>query len=119
MHFPASSSINQYVHFAQMFATNKFAQLDWGSEQRNYLKYGQPTPPEYRLENIEAPVNLFYSDDDPIVTVKDINRLIARLPNVKNVTFIQNEGWQHYDFIWSRYTKKFINDEVLLLLNKS
>ncbi|KAL5293182.1 hypothetical protein ACFFRR_011760 [Megaselia abdita] len=117
--FPSSSSINQFVHYAQLFVSNRFAQYDWGSEYRNYLKYGQPIPPDYRLENIVSPVNIFYSDDDAVVSPKDVRRLMARLPNVNFVKFIQNEGWQHFDYIWSRYTKQFINDEILLLLNKS
>lgn len=117
--FPSSSSVNQFVHYAQLYLSNKFGQCDWGSESRNMIAYGQPKPPGYKLENIKTGVNIFYSDDDTVVSPTDVKRLIKRLPNVKYTKFIQNEGWQHFDYIWGQNSKKFINDEILQLLNKS
>lgn len=99
--------------------SNKFQKCDWGSKSRNMMKYGSPSPPEYNLENVKVPVNLIYSDDDAVVSPTDVKRLLKRLPNVKSVKYIQNEGWQHFDFLWSLHVKKFINDEVLKILNKS
>uniref|UniRef100_T1GBG6 Lipase n=1 Tax=Megaselia scalaris TaxID=36166 RepID=T1GBG6_MEGSC len=103
--FPCSSSVNQFVHYGQMFMSNKFQKCDWGSKSRNMMKYGSPSPPEYNLENVKVPVNLIYSDDDAVVSPTDVKRLLKRLPNVKSVKFIQNEGWQHFDFLWSLHVK--------------
>jgi hypothetical protein len=46
-------------------ASGKFLYYDYG--KLNMAKYKQPTPPEYNLQSVTAPVALFYGNNDPYV----------------------------------------------------
>lgn len=115
---PCGASINQFVHYSQLLNSNEFRQFDWG-ERRNLLKYGTKTPPDYKLENIKAPLNVFYSDIDIFIHWPDIDRLLKRLSNVKFVKFIQHIDWMHFDYLIGNNLTNVINKDVIKLLNKS
>lgn len=60
---PAGSSVKQLMHFAQEILSGHFRKYDYGIVG-NLIKYGKLTPPDYALENVTAPVALFYSQND-------------------------------------------------------
>lgn len=115
---PSGASINQFVHYGQLLNSNKFRQFDWG-ERRNLLKYGSTIPPDYKLENVKAPLSVFYSDIDVFIHWPDIDRLLKRLSNVKFVKFIQHIDWMHFDYLIGNNLTNVINKDVIKFLNKS
>lgn len=116
--FPAGASLNQVIHYAQMVHSGKFCKFDFG-EEVNKEKYGSLSPPEYKLENITAPINLFFSDVDGVLHYPDVFKLIEKLPNVNFVKFIKNENFQHLDFLTAIRVNEFVNNDILNLLNKT
>ncbi|KAM7360260.1 lipase 3 isoform 2-T4 [Cochliomyia hominivorax] len=79
--FPVGGSFKQIIHYFQGYMSKKFRQYDYGPEQ-NYLVYHQLEPPEYVLENIIVPTRIFYAENDYIVSIEDIWKLIMRLRNI-------------------------------------
>ncbi|XP_055590288.1 lipase 3-like [Uranotaenia lowii] len=78
--FPAGASIRQALHFTQTYKTETFSQYDFGKTE-NMKRYGRASPPEYPLQNIVAPVALYYGLNDPLVAVEDLELLAEELPN--------------------------------------
>lgn len=68
-HTPAGSSVNQLVHFSQLFNSGKFRMFDHG-KIKNLATYGQWQPPDYNLTSVTAPVFLYYSGNDWLCAVK-------------------------------------------------
>jgi len=58
-HDPAGTSVQNMVHFAQMVRDDQFQMYDYGSASANQQHYGQPTPPNYNLGNVQVPTALF------------------------------------------------------------
>lgn len=56
------------MHYAQEILSGYFRKYDYGVIG-NLLKYGKVTPPDYALENITAPIALFYSLNDLFANV--------------------------------------------------
>ncbi|KAI5634956.1 alpha/beta hydrolase fold domain-containing protein [Phthorimaea operculella] len=80
-HTPSGSSHKQYVHFGQEIVSGKFRKFNYGSEN-NLKRYGSVEPPDYKIENIVAPVVLFYGPGDWLAQPEDVEKLASRLPNV-------------------------------------
>ena len=65
---PAGASSIQIIHYAQLVNSGKFRMFDYGS-LRNLLRYGSRSPPDYRLNLVTAPIHLYYSVNDWLVSV--------------------------------------------------
>ena len=61
-HTPAGSSTNSFVHFAQEINSKKFRAFDYGNENSDI--YGQDTPPEYDLTQVNVPIGLYWGEND-------------------------------------------------------
>ncbi len=64
--------------------------------------YGQASPPNYDLSKITMPVHIYYGDDDYLVNVTDVERLLSELPNGVG-HLISVEGFKHSDFTYAMY----------------
>ncbi|KAL0123903.1 hypothetical protein PUN28_006026 [Cardiocondyla obscurior] len=113
---PAGSSVQAFEHYYQNVLAKDFRHYDFGIAE-NYRRYKQKTPPSYDVKKISAPINIFYSENDMIVTEKNILELDKRLPNVvtKKVPY---KLFNHVDFLWAIEVKTLLYDNVLELLQK-
>lgn len=57
--YPAGTSTEDVVHFAQLVRANKVAMYDYGSARANRAHYNQTTPPEYALTLAGVPTAFF------------------------------------------------------------
>ena len=92
----------------QFYEQQKFQKFDYGSVI-NYQKYGQTSPPEFNLTNIQIPVGLFIGRNDHIADVKDNENVREILPNVARFRIFENED--HLSFSFQRdmiYFKEII-----------
>ena len=65
---PAGASVKQIIHYAQLNHSGMFRMFDLGP-LRNLLRYGSRRPPNYRLNLVAAPIHLYYSINDWLVSV--------------------------------------------------
>lgn len=58
----AKAGVKQVSHFTQLIQTGKFRQYDYKNLNQNYYKNN--TPPDYLLEEINAPLYVYHASED-------------------------------------------------------
>ncbi|XP_067121596.1 gastric triacylglycerol lipase-like isoform X1 [Centruroides vittatus] len=114
-HYPAGSSTKNIVHFGQMMNSKKLQKFDYGPE-KNIIAYNQPTPPEYKVENIRTPIALFWSSNDNLADPKDVGILREKIQNLAADYKVELEEWGHLDFIMAIEAKKYVYDELIRVM---
>lgn len=118
-HNPAGTSVRTAAHFAQNFnAGQTFQRYDFGPSE-NQLRYGQPTPPDYELSKVTAPVYIFWGESDKAVAPGDVAWLASKLGNLKSSTRIEDSEWNHVNFLFSTDAKRLVYDKFIPLLPKA
>lgn len=116
-HIAAGTSTKVLAHFAQSLRNEKnFRQFDFGVE-KNMIAYGQKEPPCYQMSNIRIPVMLFYSKEDWLSTMEDVEALADVLENNINGNLIRKKielnNFNHLDFIWGSIARQNIFNHIL------
>lgn len=88
-----------------MINSGRWAQFDFGPLQ-NVRRYGRLKSPDYSLRNVTAPVALYYSDQDELAASKDVERLARELPNLVISFKVQDDTFNHLDFVWAKDAKE-------------
>lgn len=110
-HTPAGASIRQLAHYGQLINNGRWAQFDFGPIQ-NRRRYGRVKSPDYSLQNVTAPVALYYSDQDELAASKDVERLARELPNLVLSWKVQDNTFNHLDFVWGKDAKELCYNYV-------
>ncbi|XP_039294802.1 lipase 1 [Nilaparvata lugens] len=111
------SSIQTLDHFSQLIARpGMFMAYDYKNIRKNYEKYGSYEPPSYNLSRVTAPTVLFYAKNDFLSRQVDVNRISRELPNVVGKKLIQYKKFNHIDYLWGKYSKKLVYDDIINLL---
>ncbi|XP_071650480.1 lipase 3-like isoform X1 [Temnothorax longispinosus] len=116
-YLPAGTSTQTLEHFYQNIRINDFRNYDYGIAE-NYKRYKQKTPPSYDLKKIIAPIIIFYSTNDMIVTEENALELGKHLPNVLLTEKVPFKLFNHADFVWAINAKTLLYDRVLELIQK-
>lgn len=103
-------------HYIQLIRNGGFRQFDYENKKINRQVYGRDTPPEYNLTLVTTPVNIFHSKDDDTAIYENVIALESQLPNVKSRYVIPVPDFGHIDAIYSRYTGKALNDQIISTL---
>jgi len=114
-HIPEGTSTRPFTHYAQLHLSTKFEAYDFG-EEGNMEHYDQPHQPTYDLSNVVAPTAIFKGDNDDLVNLEDINKLVGVLPNVVFDHLVEKDGWTHLDYIISMDADSLVYSHVLDLL---
>lgn len=114
---PSGASLKQGIHYLQLIRNGGFRQYDYENKRMNRKIYGRDTPPDYILNKVTAPINLFHSIDDDTAVFENVLRLESELPNVKSRYVIKVPDFGHVDFTYSRYAQKGLNDKLISTLN--
>ena len=116
-HFPAGTSRKNLNHLVQMSQSGRFSNYDYGTAQ-NMAKYKRPTPPEYDLKKVTMKVALIVAKNDQISTIKDVEKLRKRLPNVVEYRVMKNSAFNHVDYVWGKTTHKTLFPHIFRILKK-
>lgn len=103
--------MKQLFHFGQLIRSHRFCQYDYGT-QRNLKVYNRPMPPDYNLSNCTARVAIVYADHDTLSPAKDIRHLPHVLPNVLDIHRVDDDTFNHIDFIWATDAKELVYDYI-------
>uniref|UniRef100_T1GBZ1 Lipase n=1 Tax=Megaselia scalaris TaxID=36166 RepID=T1GBZ1_MEGSC len=111
--FPGGSSYNEGIHLTQMVNTKRFQMFDW--EQ-----YGSKVPPEFPIENVQAPTFFYYSSGDYLSSELDVENLLKSLnKDVVAGTWFKDDGeWSHFDYLAANDLKTILNDDILENIRK-
>lgn len=111
-HAPAGASLKQFFHYGQLIRSHRFCQYDYGLHG-NLRAYGRRTPPNYNLKNCTAPVALIYADSDTLAAAEDVKRLPSILTNVVEIRRVNDDTFNHIDFIWATDAKELVYDYII------
>lgn len=117
-HAATGSSTDSLVHLGQEVKSGQFRQFDHGWF-KNLLKYRRTSPPEYNLNNVKAPVAIYYSQNDWLSTVADVERLFPRLPNLIKSYLVPHEKFNHIDFLWGTDAHQLLYQEIMITMNST
>ncbi|XP_020807259.1 lipase 1 [Drosophila serrata] len=112
-HLPGGCNVKQPVHYLQLQSSDRFCQFDYDAKE-NHRIYGRPTPPDYRLEKITAPVALYYGSNDFLSAVEDVQRLAKLLPNVVENHLYRK--WNHMDMHWGISSRSTVMPRILQVM---
>ncbi len=118
-HIPGGTSTRNINHWVQFYSTKEFKQYDYGVE-RNYMIYGQPTPPHYDLNKFKdysIKSLMTTSDADPFSKIEDCQHLFQHLkPEV--IKILDLEKYNHLDYLWSHKSSKELYTQVIQFLKE-
>lgn len=109
---PAGSSLKAAIHYSQLIGNPRFCQFDYGI-QSNFVIYNQSTPPEYKLNHCTARVAIIYSEQDALISARDILRLPEKLSNFVAIHRVDDKTFNHYDFTWAADAKELAYDFII------
>ncbi|XP_039290819.1 lipase 1 isoform X2 [Nilaparvata lugens] len=120
---PAGISINTGNHFIQNIGSASFRPFDYRDTEKNMKVWGESPPPEYPLERIRAPVAIFYTAGDELISEQDAEYMISKLPNVIRVWKTSWPMFSHFDFTFttvptSLHKRREMHQEVLSILEE-
>lgn len=113
-HAPSGCSYKQFEHYRQSYLSKKFRRYDYG-KKKNSEVYGSEVPPDYAVEKITVPMDLFYSNSDWIATGRDAVIMGRKLRNA-NLHYI--ESFNHLDFLFGNEVKEKIYVKIVELLQR-
>lgn len=105
----------QFSHYGQAILNGNFAKYDYGLLQ-NYKIYGQKTPPDYKIENLNIPVALHYGNNDILTPPIDVLRLKDHLPNIIGFFKVPQKTFNHYDFMFGNKARKLVYSKIKNIL---
>lgn len=109
---PAGASLKQLFHYGQLIRSHRFCQYDYG-DNANVKIYGYTPPPKYNLRNCSTAVALIYADGDTLAATADVLKLPHELPNVIAVHRVNDNTFNHVDFIWATDAKELVFDYIV------
>ncbi|XP_069681265.1 lipase 3-like [Periplaneta americana] len=112
-HSPSGASTKQFYHYGQLVMSGKFREYDYGLS--NFMTYGSLSPPDYDLNKITAPVALLYANNDWLSSVKDVEALASKLPNLVDKYNIPFDKFNHLDFLWAMNASTLVYERVIEL----
>lgn len=104
-----SASMMQLVHFFQLHLSGKFCQFDF--KENNLRHYNMLDPPEYKLQNVTAPMYLYCGTEDSLTAPKGVEKLALKLPNIKRYESVFD--WNHMDVLLGRNSRKVLYKNIL------
>ncbi|CAG5041729.1 unnamed protein product [Parnassius apollo] len=116
-HVLAGTSVKSLAHFGQLILSMKFHRYDEG-KIGNLKKYGLKKPPEYNISKIVSPVFLICGQNDWLSSLKDVNELSSRLPNLIETYIVPEPYWGHNNYVWGLEAPELIFKKILDYLKR-
>ena len=90
-----------------------FPKYDYGEEENVKRYNGSTTPPLFPLDQVRAPLFIFYGNGDKLIAEKDVKALAMALPSTEALYPIDYEGWNHNDFVYAIDAKTLVYDIII------
>lgn len=105
-------STKTLAHWGQLVESKRFQRYDEG-RAGNIKRYGSVRPPEYNLSNVVAPVVLIGGQSDWISSLKDLDILGSKLPNLLEKYIVPEPYWSHHNHLWDDKAPIYIFPKML------
>eukprot|EP00727_Mastigamoeba_balamuthi_P008647 m51a1_g4404 hypothetical protein (439) ;mRNA; r:422565-424489 len=116
-HTPASTSVQNMVHWCQL-VRGDFRAHDHGAE-RNRRVYGSESAPLYDLRHVpeDLPTLVISGSMDNLAGPEDVELLVRQLPSKPRWILLQK--YAHMDFMWARKARVDVYPHVVAFLRNS
>jgi lysosomal acid lipase/cholesteryl ester hydrolase len=94
-----------------------FRKYDYGEKKNPKYYDGSLVPPDYLIENITAPIYIFYGNGDKLIITKDVKMLSNALPSLEMMYEVNYTGWNHNDFVYAIDAKNLVYDIIISHMN--
>lgn len=102
------------IHYGQGIRSSQFRQYDFGT--LNIIHHGSFTPPNYNLNDVRAPVSLYYSSNDWLSEPVDVDTLWRQLRNPIHKIRITDPRFNHFDYLWAIDQRTLVYDRVISIM---
>jgi lysosomal acid lipase/cholesteryl ester hydrolase len=116
-HLIGGTSSKSILHYAQLLLSQRFKRFD-ESFQGNMKRYGLPKPPDYKVSQITSPVVLFTARNDWISSLKDVETLCSKLPNLVENYIVPLRNWSHLNHLWDDRAQQYVIPKFLEYLGR-
>ncbi|CAH2097296.1 unnamed protein product [Euphydryas editha] len=116
-HFPSGTSVRTIAQYGQWYLADRFQKYDYGKKS-NMKIYREERPPSYNLSAVTVPFITLYGRNDNVVAKKNVLWLVEQLPNVIEAVEVSDPLWNHFDVVYSQFTKKLIFPKIKEYLEK-
>ncbi|XP_052747559.1 lipase 3-like [Bicyclus anynana] len=116
-HAFVGSSVKTLAHFGQLVYSGQFRRFDEG-KAKNKRKYGSPRPPKYNVSLVTSPIVLFSARSDWLSSMKDVNILSSKLPNLVDNYVVPEPTWSHNNHVWGVNATELVFKKILQYFEK-
>lgn len=116
-HLFSGTSIKNLAHFAQLVLSGNFQRYDEGVSG-NLERYGSRRPPQYNVSRISSPIVLVSAESDMLSSLKDVNILASKLPNLVENYLVPESYWSHHNHVWGYNAPELVYAKILDYFNK-
>ncbi|XP_075732114.1 lipase 1-like [Rhipicephalus microplus] len=92
--------------------TARFCKYDHGTAKNKQI-YRQAVPPCYPLEEISAPVAMFWGHGDTLSRPKDIDRIRSRVSSIVVDERVGSGPFSHTDYLYGVDAKRVLHDRIV------
>lgn len=82
---------------------------------KNIFTYGSVTPPDYKLENVKAPVHLIHSRNDWLSHDIDVDQLYREVKHGHKY-LVKDPNWNHLDYLYGIDAKSQVYNYILKVM---
>ncbi|XP_044241891.3 lipase member J isoform X2 [Ursus arctos] len=97
-HNPAGTSVQNMLHWSQLFNSSHLRAFDWGSPVLNLAHFNQSTSPFYDVRNMNVSTATWNGGNDLLADPEDVKNLLSEITNHiyhKTISY-----YNHIDFLF-------------------
>nr|XP_014682717.2 lipase member J isoform X1 [Equus asinus]XP_044610728.1 lipase member J isoform X1 [Equus asinus]XP_044610729.1 lipase member J isoform X1 [Equus asinus]XP_044610732.1 lipase member J isoform X1 [Equus asinus]XP_044610739.1 lipase member J isoform X1 [Equus asinus] len=97
-HNPAGTSVQNMLHWSQLFNSSHLKAFDWGSPVLNFLHFNQTTSPLYNVTKMNVSTAIWNGESDLLADPEDVKILLSKITNRiyhKSISY-----YNHIDFLF-------------------
>ncbi|XP_058398661.1 lipase member J-like isoform X3 [Diceros bicornis minor] len=97
-HNPAGTSVQNMLHWSQLFNSSRLKAFDWGSPALNLIHFNQTTSPLYNVTKMNVSAATWNGESDLLADPEDVKILLSEITNHiyhKTISY-----YNHIDFLF-------------------
>ncbi|XP_078291189.1 lipase member J isoform X2 [Panthera onca] len=97
-HNPAGTSVQNMLHWSQLFNSSRLRAFDWGSPVLNWMHFNQTTSPFYNVTCMNVSTSTWNGARDVLADPQDVNNLLSEITN--HIYHKTISSYNHIDFLF-------------------
>ncbi|XP_049710925.1 lipase member J isoform X1 [Elephas maximus indicus] len=95
---PAGTSVQNMLHWSQLFNSSQLKAFDWGSPLLNLVHFNQTSSPLYDVTNMKIPTATWNGENDLLADPEDVETLLSKITN--HIYHKTIPYYNHMDFLF-------------------